>query len=100
VFGRSIVPGVGSPNLNALVTSTEAAYLAGVTVRVINNWRNKGWLGPDGERKKLRVAGSRDGQVLHVYRDVVAANRETSLSGKSHRRLDPPDLDALQLVAA
>jgi hypothetical protein len=94
------MPPAGGPNLGALVTSTEAAYLAGVTVRVINNWRNKGWRGPDRQLKKLPVAGTRDGQVLHVYGDVVTANRETSLSGKSHRRLQPPVLDALQLVAA
>lgn len=94
------MPVVDSPNLNKLLTSVEAAFMAGVTVRVINNWRNKGWLGPDGELHKLPIAGTRNGKPLHRYRDVVVAERQTRRPGKSHRRLAPPDLRELELAAA
>ena len=94
------MPRADPVGLDTQVTSAEAAYLVGVRVGVINNWRNRGWRGPDGELHKLPVVGERAGKPLHRYGDVVQADRETRLSGKSHRRLAPPDLGALALAAA
>ncbi len=96
------MPLPGDDHRSRLVNSVEAAQAAQVSVNVISNWRNKGWLDRDGQRKYLPVAG-RDyrGMPLYRYGDVLNAERETRRSGKSHRRCPPPqDWAALNMQTA
>jgi hypothetical protein len=64
-------------NLDARLTASEAARLAGVSRQLFNWWRREG-----------KVQPGHDGR----YRagDVLRAERDTRRSGRSHRRLPPP----------
>jgi hypothetical protein len=104
VSGISAYPGVsmqsGTPGHHhgRLIGSVEAARAAKVSVNVISNWRNKGWTGLDGVRKKLPIVDyDGHGRPLYRYTDVLNAERETRRSGKSHRRIGPPQTDWDQL---
>lgn len=76
-------------NLNAMVTLTQAAHMAGVPVGTVRNWRYRGWLDGNGKRHTLTVTD--DGYRLG---DVLRAERDTRRSDRSHRRLPAPDLAA------
>lgn len=54
---------------------------AKVTVGVVRNWRYRGWLTLDGERRHVRTMGRR-----YHFADVLEAERDTRMSGQSHRR--------------
>lgn len=82
----------------ALMNTATAAQSVNVPRHTVKNWRTKGWIGLDGERKKLLVVDyDADGRPLHRYGDVVNAERETfAAKGKCHRRTGAPQqLDAL-----
>lgn len=75
-------------DMDAPLTRDLAATAAGVDPSVISMWAYRGWIDPDtGERRKLEVVG-RDWRNRPQYRhgDVMAAERATRRSGKSHRR--------------
>jgi hypothetical protein len=58
------------------------AQKAGVTVGAVRNWRYRGWLTLDGNRRHVRTLGRR-----YHFADVLEAERDTRLSGQSHRRV-------------
>jgi predicted site-specific integrase-resolvase len=64
-------------NLDARLTPSEAARLAGVSRQLFNWWRREGKVHP-GEDGRYRAG------------DVLEAERDTRRSGRSHRRLPPP----------
>lgn len=55
---------------------------AKVTVGMVRNWRYRGWLTLTGERRHVRTQGRR-----YHFADVLDAERDTRLSGQSHRRV-------------
>lgn len=75
-------------NVMALLTGTEAAEYAGVSVQVIVNWRNRGWLpvATDEAGKEIR-----DGQGRPRYRllDVAKAEAGTKARGEKLARGGP-----------
>jgi hypothetical protein len=80
------------------LSTAQAAQAARVAEHVIRTWRTRGWISLDGSRKKLPVAATDSaGRPLHRYSDVLNAERETRRSGKSHRRVGPPQADWEQL---
>lgn len=85
------------PDLDALLTTAEAAQAVGVNAHTVRKWRTRGWLSPDGERRQLSVAGHNDaGWPLHRYRDVLDAERETATTPVPHR----PRQEAMNLPTA
>jgi hypothetical protein len=99
--GRFAYPGVHVtrrfPDLDALLTTIEAAQAVNVSAHAVRKWRTRGWDGLDGQRRKLATF-DRDDQgrpfpdrkPRHRYRDVLDAERETHGSNKSHRRVGGP----------
>ena len=75
----------GVLDLNALLSATEAAAYAGVSVNVIVNWRNRGWLpvATDGQGREIR-----DGRGRPRYRllDVAKAENATKRRGEQMAR--------------
>lgn len=64
--------------IDSLITSTEAANLAGVTVAAISNWRERGYLTRDGQRVHLAPAEhDQRGRPLYRWIDVAKAERAT-----------------------
>jgi predicted site-specific integrase-resolvase len=57
-----------APDPNALLTASEAASYAGVTVAAVVNWRTRGHLHP---------AGIRRGRPLYRLIDVAKAEHKT-----------------------
>jgi hypothetical protein len=55
--------------LNTLVTTTEAAEVAGVTVSAISNWRRRGLIQPSGLDDR--------GKPLYRLADIVRTERST-----------------------
>lgn len=55
--------------LNELITTSEAATLAGVTVAAISNWRDRGLLAQSGTDHR--------GRPLYRFLDVAKAERAT-----------------------
>jgi len=55
--------------LNTLVTTTEAASIAGVTVAAISKWKDRGILKPSGLNEQ--------GRPLYTIADVARAERQT-----------------------
>jgi hypothetical protein len=70
---------------DARLERCQAAMQAGVTEDVIKTWQYRGWLDKHGHRHFLLP--DEDGYRLG---DVLAAERDTRRSGRSHRRLPPP----------
>jgi hypothetical protein len=78
-------------NLDAKLDTSTAAQAARVAEHVIRTWRTRGWLDPDGNRRKLPVVDHDwRGRPLHRLGDVLQAERETRTSGRSFRRCPPP----------
>ena len=79
-------PGEGhgclSLDVDALLSATQAAEYAGVSVNVIVNWRNRGWLpvatGPDGREV-------RDGRGRPRYRLLDVAKAEHATAQRARR---------------
>lgn len=78
--------GVQAPDgVHSLITADEAAALCKVTAIAVRHWANRGYVGLDGERTKLPVAGTdRTGRRLYRMLDVAKAERATR--GRSGRR--------------
>jgi hypothetical protein len=66
----------GHLDLNALLSATEAAAYAGVTVNVIVNWRNRGYLpvARDGQGREIR---DKQGRPRYRLLDVAKAENAT-----------------------
>jgi hypothetical protein len=64
--------------IDSLISTTEAANLAGVSVAAISNWRERGYLTVTGERVHLTPA-CHDGRNRPLYKwiDVAKAERAT-----------------------
>lgn len=69
-------------NDNAWAPLREVAELAQVTPGTVRHWRYVGWLDRDGHRRHLRV---KDRQYNAA--DALRAERDTRLSGQSHRAM-------------
>lgn len=81
-------------NLDAKLDTASAAQAALVAEHVIRTWRTRGWIAPDGTRRKLANVGPDwRGRPLHRLGDVLDAERETRTSGRSFRRCPPPHHD-------
>jgi DNA-binding transcriptional MerR regulator len=63
-------------NLDALITGTQAARLAGVSKQLIRRWRLLGHLQP---------ADPTPGRPRYRVRDVLAAERDTRRAPQSNR---------------
>ncbi len=63
--------------LNELVTTSEAARLAGVAVNTITTWRDRGTLTPAGTDDR--------GRPLYRFLDVAKAERATRDRARRHR---------------
>lgn len=76
-------------NPDARLTLEQAAVVANVAKGTVRNWRYRGWLDAEGERRYVDVNddGYRLGDVLRAADDTRRKHRH------SHRRLDPPRLD-------
>ena len=70
-------------DVHALLTATEAAAYAGVTVQAIINWRTRGYINQHGEREHLQPAGTKSGRPAYRLLDLAIADRAT---GKRARR--------------
>ena len=72
------------------VSRSDAARAARVTPDVVKMWRLRGWINADGMRQYVRH--DTRGYSLD---DVLVAERDTRRkSGRSHRRLAPPEVAA------
>lgn len=75
----------------ALISATEAASYAGVTVATICTWRTRGYSLPDGTRAALPVATDgrgreiRDGRGRPRYRVLDVARAEAATSKRARR---------------
>lgn len=59
-----------------LLTAREAEMLLPVTRHLVYTWRSEG---------RIEPAGQRGRSPLYRWADLVAVERETRVSGKSHR---------------
>ncbi len=75
----------GTLNLNALLTATEAAAYAGVSVNVIVNWRNRGWLPVATDSQGREIRDSR-GRPRYRLLDVAKAENATKQRGERMAR--------------
>ena len=71
----------GALDINALLSATEAAAYAGVSVNVIVNWRNRGWLpvAADAEGREIR---DERGRPRYRLLDVAKAENATKRRGE------------------
>ncbi len=67
-------------NEDAWAPLSAVAALARVSPGTVRHWRYLGWLDEDGHRRHLRVIGR-----LYNATDALRAERDTRLSGQSHR---------------
>ena len=75
----------GTLNLNALLTATEAAAYARVSVNVIVNWRNRGWLPVARDKHGNEIRDSR-GRPRYRLLDVAKAENATKQRGERMAR--------------
>lgn len=72
---------IAPETLESLISTTDAAYLAGVSVAAISNWRERGYLARiDGQPTRVHLApAGYDGRNRPLYRwiDVAKAERAT-----------------------
>jgi len=64
-----------APDPHALLTATQAATMAGVTVQAIVNWRNRGHLQP---------AGTCHGRPVYRLIDIARAEHKTRTKARRH----------------
>jgi hypothetical protein len=79
------------------LTTVQGAQAVNVSPHAVRKWRTRGYLDPQGERRWLPVVDTdAQGNPLHRYGDLRAAEIATHNSGRSHRRLGAPhELDTL-----
>lgn len=78
-----IVSSVVTTGADSLVTTTEAAELAGVKVEAIRKWRSRGYIDRDGQRQYLEVRGLNEqdwpmflaGEVLEIVAAIRSRRR-------------------------
>lgn len=78
--GLSLFPGVIMPpvlDMDALVSGTQAAAVARVTIRVIVNWRNRGWLPVAVDARGNEIRDER-GRPRYRLRAVLEAEKLTA----------------------
>ena len=75
----------GALDLNALLSATEAARYAGVSVNVVVNWRNRGLLpvATDAQGKEIR---DERGRPRYRLLDVAKAENATKRRGEQMAR--------------
>lgn len=69
---------------DGLLTTAEAAQLAGVAPVTIRQWRNRGWLAPQGLDERNRP--------LHTREAVRAAEKRVRQNGLKASGIDPRQL--------
>lgn len=69
-------------NEDAWAPLREVAELARVSPGTVRHWRYVGWLDRDGRRRHLRVRDR-----LYNATDALLAERDTRMSGQSHRAM-------------
>jgi hypothetical protein len=73
-----------SVNRNAYLTRGQAATVTGVSSDAIGKWHARGWLTPDGQRRRLSYR--RQGRNLEFrLGDLFDANRDTAANPNSRR---------------
>jgi hypothetical protein len=77
-----VIPGPGGH-----ITVAQAAALCGVDETTVRNWRNRGYMGPGGQRVYLRDAGKWKGQLL--LDPVEVAKAEHATARRARRLTDP-----------
>jgi hypothetical protein len=70
-----------------ILTGAEAARLAGVSRAAITQWRDRGYIGPDKKRVRLRNIGTAD-RPRYLRTDVAIAERDTRKPGQLRRSSD------------
>lgn len=78
---------MAEPDLDAMVTRSEGAFLLGVAPGVIGMWRARGWIGGEGQRRHLTTTRAQDGTLRYRYGDLLDAERDTRSSGTPRRRV-------------
>lgn len=73
-------------NVDVWVSRGQAAYFTGVSADAIGKWHARGWLAGDGSRRRLRTKRLGNGRLMYRVGDILDAERDTHLSGKSRRR--------------
>jgi hypothetical protein len=83
-WGFSHVPGGGLPSLNmdALLSGSQAAAMAGVSVAAVCNWVARGYLPVAKDAQGREIRDSR-GRPRYRLRDVLKAERATSERGQA-----------------
>lgn len=76
----------GALDLNALLSATEAAAYAGVSVNVIVNWRNRGWLPVAVNPETGREIRDARGRPRYRLLDVAKAENATKQRGEQMAR--------------
>ena len=76
----------GALDVNALLTATEAACYAGVSVNVIVNWRNRGHLPVATDPRTGREIRDRQGRPRYRLLDVAKAENATKRRGEQMAR--------------
>ena len=78
--GLSVFPGVPVPpvlDMDALLSGTQAAAMAGVSVRAVVNWRNRGWLPVAVDDHGAEIRDTR-GRPRYRLRAVLEAEKLTA----------------------
>jgi len=76
----------GTLDLNALLTATEAAEYAGVSVNVIVNWRNRGHLPIATHPRTGEPIRDKQGRPRYRLLDVAKAENATKQRGEQMAR--------------
>jgi hypothetical protein len=71
-----------------LISTTDAAYLAGVTVAAISNWRERGYLARiDGETVRVHLVPAKyDARNRPLYRWIDVAKAEHATRERARRK--------------
>lgn len=72
-------------NLDAYITRNQASMLTGVAPSVISHWHARGWLDPDGIRRRLTTRPGRGRHLTYRLGDIIAAERDTRSNPNSRR---------------
>ncbi|MFG1872130.1 hypothetical protein [Micromonospora arborensis] len=72
-------------NRDAYLTRAQAALITRMRESTIGNWRARGWVTPEGERRHLAVRKQADGTLKYRLGDILDAERDTRNNPKSRR---------------
>jgi hypothetical protein len=75
---------IARETLESLLSTTDAASIAGVSVAAVSNWRERGYLNCNGERVYLEPAGY-DRRNRPMYRWIDIAKAEHATRGRARR---------------